>query len=231
MSLAEAPLSPAALPAPSAILWDWDNTLVDAWAGVQAGMNAALGAFGLPEWSREEVRGRARLSLRDAFPAIFGAEWEHARDIFYTAVKARHLEVLTLLPGTLQALDAAAAWPQGIVSNKQGGILRAEVAHLGWAPRFGAVIGAGDATADKPAADPVLLALRQLGVAPGRAVWFIGDTGVDMQAARAAGCSAVLLGDAAHDGGIAAVAPDAAFADGDALAACLRGLAKTPPPA
>jgi phosphoglycolate phosphatase len=216
------------LPPPSAILWDWDNTLVDAWAGVQAGMNAALRGFGLAEWSLEEVRARARLSLRDAFPAIFGAEWERARDLFYAEVRARHLEVLRLMPGTAEALEAARPWPLAVVSNKQGAILRAEAAHLGWEGRFGALVGAGDAAADKPAADPVLMALRALGVAPGPSVWFVGDTGVDMQAARAAGCSAVLLGDAAHDGGAAGLATDAAFADGHALAACLRGLAKTP---
>jgi len=216
------------LPAPHAILWDWDNTLVDAWAGVQAGMNAALRAFGLPEWSKQEVQARARLSLREAFPPLFGPEWEKARDLFYIEVRARHLELITPLPGVAEALAAGAAWPQGIVSNKQGPILRAEAAHLGWAPRFGVLVGAGDAVADKPAAAPVLMALEKLGVAPGPEVWFVGDTGVDMQAARAAGCSAVLLGDASHDGGVEALAPDAHFIDGHALAMRLVGLAKTP---
>ncbi|MXP63856.1 HAD family hydrolase [Roseomonas sp. M0104] len=221
-------MSAPALPVPQAILWDWDNTLVDAWGGVQAGMNAALRAFGLPEWSLEEVRARARLSLRDAFPAIFGAEWERARELFYAEVRARHLEFLTPLDGIGNALEAAAPWPLGVVSNKQGPILRREASHLGWDIRFGALVGAGDAAADKPAAAPVLMALERLGVAPGPAVWFIGDTGVDMQAARAAGCSAVLLGDAAHDGGVAALAPDRVFTDAHVLAEYLRGLAKTP---
>ena len=216
------------LPPPRAILWDWDNTLVDAWAGVQAGMNAALRAFDMPEWSVEEVRARARLALREAFPPLFGAEWEKARDIFYAEVRARHRELITPLPGVEAALAAAARWPQGVVSNKQGPILRAEAAHLGWERHFATVIGAGDAEADKPAAAPVLLALSRMGVQPGPEVWFIGDTGVDMRAARAAGCSAVLLGDAAHDGGVQAVAPDAAFADGHALAERLLGLAKQP---
>ncbi|MBO1075285.1 HAD family hydrolase [Roseomonas marmotae] len=216
------------LPGPRAILWDWDNTLVDAWAGVQAGMNAALRAFSMPEWSVEEVRARARLSLRESFPSLFGDEWERARDIFYAEVRARHLELITPMPGIPAALAAAAAWPQGIVSNKQGPILRAEATHLGWASRFGALVGAGDAEADKPSAAPVILALKMLGIAPGPEVWFIGDTGVDMQAARMAGCSAVLLGDAGHDGGMAAAAPDLAFANGHVLAERLLGLAKTP---
>ena len=51
----------------------------------------------------------------------------------------------------------------------------------------------------------------------------VGDTALDMQAARAAGCTAVMLGDAAHDGGVANAAPDRAFRDGEALAGWLRG--------
>ena len=222
------------LPCPTAILWDWDNTLVDGWSAIAAGLNAAFDAFGLPRWTTEEVRSRVRHSLRESFPPMFGADWERARDIFYAAVQARHLAVLTPMPGAAAALRAAAAIaPQGVVSNKQGALLRTEAAHLGWSGFFGAVVGAGDALADKPDAAPLLLALQGCGVLAGPAVWYVGDTALDMRAARAAGCSAVLLGDASHDGGLAHAAPDAAFADGHALAAhlvCLAAsLAKAPP--
>jgi phosphoglycolate phosphatase len=219
-------VTPDILPPPRALLWDWDNTLVDAWGGVQAGMNAALGAFGMPPWTREEVRARARLALAEAFPKLFGAEWERARDIFYAEVRATHLQHIAPLPGIAEALEAALPLPQGVVSNKQGPILRVEARHLGWERYFGSLVGAGDTPKGKPDPMPVLLALSRLGIAPGKEVWFLGDTAVDMQAARAAGCSAVLMGDAEHDGGVANTLPDAAFADGHALAAQLRHLAK-----
>ena len=77
-----------------------------------------------------------------------------------------------------------APWPQGVVSNKAGRYLRAEVAHLGWAGHFGAVVGAGDAAADKPDPRPILLALERLGHPPDGSVWYLGDTALDM-AARA----------------------------------------------
>lgn len=208
---------------PRAILWDWDNTLVDGWAAIHHGLNAAFRAFGLPEWTREEVLARVRRSLRDSFPEIFGADWERARDIFYAEVRACHLKVLHAMPGVEAALDAAAAHgPLGVVSNKQGPLLRAEAAHLGWAPRFSALVGAGDATADKPHPAPLHLALQALGLKAGPDVWYIGDTALDMQAARAAGCRAVLLGDGHHDGGVENIRPDLAFSDGHALAAHLR---------
>ena len=45
-----------------------------------------------------------------------------------------------------------------------------------------------------------------------------------MQAARAAGVTGVLVGDAAHDGGVEHAAPDLHFADAHHVAACLRNL-------
>jgi len=217
------------LNAPRCILWDWDNTLVDGWAAIQHGLNVTFSEFGMPLWDRTTVLARVRGSLRDTFPGMFGEEWERARDIFYDAVRACHLDVLNPMPGVEAAILAAARLgPQGVVSNKQGALLRAEAAHLGWAPHFTALVGAGDAVADKPAAAPLLLALTSCGVSPGPDVWYIGDTVLDMEAARAAGCTAILLGRAAHDGGVIAAAPDHVFDDGHALAEALRCLATTP---
>lgn len=213
--------------APRAILWDWDNTLVDGWAAIEAGLNATFRAFAMPEWDRATVLARVRGSLRDTFPGMFGTEWERARDIFYDAVRASHLAVVRPMPGAAAAIAVAGqVTRQGVVSNKQGPLLRAEAAHLGWRAQFGALVGAGDAAADKPDPAPMTMALGAMGIAADPSIWYVGDTVMDMQAARRAGFRAVLLGDASHDGGIAAAAPDLHFADADALAAALLGLAK-----
>jgi len=216
---------------PTCIAWDWDNTLVDGWAAIQHGLNVTFRQFGMPDWDRSTVLARVRGSLRDTFPAMFGAEWERARDIFYAAVRAQHLEVLSPMPGAEAAIAAAATiGPQAVISNKQGPLLRAEAAHLGWAGRFARLVGAGDAEADKPHPAPFRLALAACGVPAGSRVWYVGDTAMDMQAARAAGCTAVLLGDAGHDGGVANARPDLAFTDAHALAAHLASLARSPGP-
>lgn len=212
---------------PAAVLWDWDNTLVDGWAAIEAGLAATFRAFGMPVWDRRQVLANVRGSLRDTFPGMFGDEWERARDIFYAEVKACHLGVVAPMPGAVAAIAAAGrVAPQGVVSNKQGPLLRAEANHLGWAGQFGALVGAGDAAADKPDPAPMLMALDAMRVQPSPAIWYVGDTALDMQAARRAGFVAVLLGDATHDGGIATAAPDLHFSDGDVLAAALLSLAK-----
>jgi phosphoglycolate phosphatase len=213
--------------APSAVLWDWDNTLVDGWAAIQHGLNVTFRAFAMPEWDRATVLARVRGSLRDTFPGMFGDRWEQARDLFHGAVRSCHLDLLNPLPGAAAALAAAAALgPQAVISNKQGPLLRAEAAHLGWAGRFAALIGAGDAERDKPDPAPFRIALGACGVPAGAQVWYVGDTGMDMQAARAAGLTGVLVGGAPHDGGVIGAAPDLAFADASALAAALAHLAR-----
>ena len=177
---------------PSLLLFDWDNTLVDGWAAIQHGLNATFRHFGMAEWDRAQVLGNVRRSLRESFPDMFGARWEEAREVFYAAVRSCHLDVLRPMPGVPAMLEALEGVPRGVVSNKQGPLLRAEAAHLGW--RFGALVGAGDAVADKPDAAPLLMALAAMGAAPGPGTWYVGDTALDMQAARAAGCLPVLLG-------------------------------------
>jgi phosphoglycolate phosphatase len=113
----------------------------------------------------------------------------------------------------------------GVVSNKAGNFLRAEVLHLGWGPHFGPIIGAGDARADKPDPAPILMALEQLGHPASRSVWYLGDTALDMVAARAAGVTAVLVGDAAHDGGVELANPDLHVHSAHELATWLKSLA------
>ena len=210
---------------PAALLFDWDNTLVDGWAAIAAALNAAFAAYGKPLWTVDDTKNRVRVSLKESFPVMFGESWERARDIFYDTFHGQHLAHVTPMPGAMAALFAGAPWPMGVVSNKAGKFLRAEVVHLGWRDHFGPVVGAGDAANDKPDPAPILLALEQMGRTPDRSVWYLGDTALDMIAAKAAGVTAVLVGDAAHDGGVEHAAPDLHVHSAHDLAAWLKSLA------
>ena len=107
-------------------------------------------------------------------------------------------------------------------------MLRREVARLGWSGYFGSIVGAGDAPADKPACEPVHLALAPSGVPAGAEVWFVGDTAVDIECARNTGCVAVLLLDAMPPEAFARefsrFAPDLSFADEAGLFRGIQGL-------
>jgi phosphoglycolate phosphatase len=212
--------------APRALIFDWDNTLVDTWPTIEAALNATLVQFGQPAWSADDVRARVRASLRDSFPKLFGDRWTAAQDYFYQAFARVHLEQLAPLPGAADLLRALAAErvPVVVVSNKNGHYLRTEVAALGWEAWFRRLVGAGDAAADKPSRLAVELALAPTGIAPAPDVWFIGDTGIDIACARAAGCTAVLIGDHATEDERQRQPPDHHVPD---LAALHRLLATT----
>jgi phosphoglycolate phosphatase len=211
---------------PRAILFDWDNTLVDSWATIHEALNIVMAAMGKPAWSLAETKARVRLSLRESFPVHFGERWEEAREIYLDHFRAIHLERLTVLPGRGELLRSLAAEGLflGVVSNKTGALLRREAEQLGWSAYFGRVVGAGDAVVDKPDAAPVRLALEPSGLAAGEAVWFVGDTGVDMECAGNSGCVPVLLGDEPGPGEMLECAPRLAFSDPAALFRFLRGL-------
>lgn len=180
---------------PRAILFDWDNTLVDTWPCITRAVNVTLRAMDMEEWSDAECRERIGLSMRDSFPGLFGDRWEEARDVFYAAFRDFHIDMLAVLPGSesmLRELHRHGVW-LGVVSNKTGAFLRAEARHLGWTDLFGRLVGAGDAARDKPAIEPVHMALDGSGIAPGADVWFVGDNLVDMQCGVAAGCPPILL--------------------------------------
>lgn len=211
---------------PRAILFDWDNTLVDSWAVIHEALNHCMSAMEKPLWSIEETKEKVRLSLRDSFPLHFGERWEEAKTIYLDKFQTIHLDRLTPLSGRETMLRALAA--DGIflavVSNKSGDLLRREVERLGWSPLFGSIIGAGDAAADKPACEPVHLALAESGVEAGDEVWFVGDTAVDMECALNSGCVPVLLGEVAETAEFVRFAPRLSFPDEASFYRSLRAL-------
>lgn len=184
-----------ALAKPRAIIFDWDNTLIDSWYAIQDAQNHTLETFGLNPWSLEETRRRVRGSMRDSYPALFGKRWREAGEVFYRRFEERHMQTLRPLPGAEAMLRELAdgGFYLGVCSNKKGEYLRKEAEHLGWSGFFGRIVGAFDAGRDKPAPDPVELALAGSGIAPGPNVWFAGDADIDLECAANAGCTPVLV--------------------------------------
>ncbi len=195
MSVQEGRSAAPELRRPRAILFDWDNTLIDSWPVIHDALNATLEAFGMAPWSLDETRLRVGKSLRDTFPALFGGKWKEAEEVFYRRFADCHLERLQSRPGAGRMLAELrdVGFYLGIVSNKRGDYLRREVEHLGWRDYFGRIVGANDAAQDKPAKAPVAMALSGSGVIPGRQVWVVGDAGIDLECALNADCLPVLV--------------------------------------
>lgn len=184
-----------ALPAPRAVLFDWDDTLVDTWGVVRAAYDVMFSVMGHTPWTEEEARERIGPSARELFPQLFGDRWQEADAVFVEAIREGFRDNVKTVEGAREMLDAVAGLGvfMGVVSNKRGPLLREEVGVLGWDGFFKTVVGAGDAIADKPDPAAIRQALIGSGIEPGPDVWFIGNNHVDMECARRAGCTALLL--------------------------------------
>ena len=69
---------PVGLTRPRAILFDWDNTLVNTWQTIVECYHDTFTALGHTPWTASEVRERAHGSLRDVFPTLFGDRAQEA---------------------------------------------------------------------------------------------------------------------------------------------------------
>ena len=158
---------------PRAILFDWDNTLVDSWPTILDALNTTFEAFDMAPWSMIEARERVRHSMRDSFRKLFRDRWEEAGEVFYQRYADIHVKKLRPLAGAEKMLEflTDAGIYLGVVSNKKGDFLRHEAKHLGWDRFFGALVGALDAKKDKPDPEVVDLALADTGIERGPDVW------------------------------------------------------------
>jgi phosphoglycolate phosphatase len=185
------------LPKPRAILFDWDNTLVNTWPLIHSALNMTLRHMDHPEWTYDRVKNEVKQSMRDSFPALFGERWKEAASHYQKSYRSIHLEELVALSGAEEML---AAIPRdevfvGIVSNKMGETLRKELAHIGWEKYFDVAVGSSDAARDKPHPEPVHFALKDSGINAAANVWFVGDTTIDLEVAKATGCTPLLYGE------------------------------------
>jgi phosphoglycolate phosphatase len=182
---------------PKAILFDWDNTLVNTWPVIHEALHKTFAQMGKEPWTLDMVKQRVSRSMRDSFPVIFGDNWQEAGDAYQKHFRAIHLERLQALPGAEDTLKLLSALPVyvAVVSNKKGPNLRRESQHIGWDKYFSKLVGADDTAHDKPHPAPVHSAMEGSGIKPGADVWFVGDSVVDMQVAHATGCVPLWYGD------------------------------------
>jgi phosphoglycolate phosphatase len=183
------------LPKPKAVIFDWDDTVVDSWSTALQALNAALVGMGQAAWSDDEARRRCGGSARDLFQQLFGDRWQEADKIYYDTFNRIFLNNIRIhehIEDILKLLAENKVY-LAVVSNKRGHLLRSEAAHISFDQYFDKIVGAGDAAIDKPNPAPVHMALEDSGIAAGTDVWFVGDSHTDMICALNAGCTPILV--------------------------------------
>ncbi len=180
---------------PKAIIYDWDNTLVDSWPLIQRSIDKTMIAFDKEPWGLEKVKNSVHQSMRESFPQIFGDKWQEAGEIYKKSYHEIHLDI-DFLPNAYDLIRTVAKTDilQFVISNKVGSTLRQECKALRVSDLFFAIIGAHDAYNDKPSKDPVDLALMGSDLDPNKdEIWFIGDTIADVHCALNSGCRPIIF--------------------------------------
>jgi len=183
---------------PVAIIYDWDNTLIDTFPLLFEATNLTREKYGLPVLSEAEAKRSMRRPAREVWPDIFGARWQEAHAFYLNHVRSRNLENMAVLAGAAELVAYAAQHGirQAVFSNKNAVLLRDEVAHFDRDKVFHTVIGNGDFEGlGKPDPAGLFAVMKAMGLDKDERpdIWYVGDTENDLKAAYAAGVMPVFI--------------------------------------
>ena len=180
---------------------DLDGTLVDTILDLHQACNAMLAELERQDRSVEEIarfvgRGTNTLVRRCLTDDATGVEpdaelFENGLNAYlkhYAHINGKHAKVYAGVKEGLAAL-LAAGYPMGVVTNKPVKFTLPLLQATGLMPYFKAVIGGDSTPHKKPAPDPIIAACLEMDVSLIHNL-HVGDSGNDIQAARAADCFA-----------------------------------------
>ena len=200
MRLAEPPLTHA-LRDISHVIFDLDGTLIDSSYDYATCFEQLALEWGCPAPSSERIRGLMYAGLlpqlAEALGPLEGEELERAVERFRELCIDLPLTHTQLYPGALALLDQLAerGVKLSVCTNRPQDLAELVLKELGIAERFELIVGGDAGHERKPSPEMLLFLMERLGVRPEQGV-MVGDSEVDVQAARAAGlaCAAVSWG-------------------------------------
>ena len=196
-----------------AVIFDMDGTLMDSMNPVNDAFVETIEAAGGPTYTHAEIVAAFPKGPSDRMLThLLGRQVDAAESSDYHRRLDEKAGSLLPYPGIVEALDALAGYVRlAVFTGADRVSLRLLLGRTGLLDRFEVTTGGDEVVDAKPAPDGILLTCERLGVPPARAA-YVGDSGPDMEAARAAGALAVgaawgSLWQASHPADVTANAP------------------------
>ena len=187
---------------PAAILFDLDGTLVDSAPDLAGALDTLFKEQGWAPHSLAGVKamvggGVPKLIERALHKSGIDADSARREELvqrFLGHYGARATRLTRPFPGAMEMLKQLkeAGTHLGVCTNKPEAITRQILDALSISPLLGAVIGGDTLPTMKPDAAPVLAALEILRSGPDEGM-MVGDSAVDLGAARGAGVPVILV--------------------------------------
>lgn len=199
------------------IVFDLDGTLIDSLPDVTDAANALLAEEGREALSPDVVAGFIGWGegvFVDRLIAHAGLDPEARRGLLERFIE--HYKIAghetRLMPGVEAALDDLRnkSVPMGLCTNKPRAALLPVLEKSGLGRWIEVIVAGDDLPARKPAPDPLLKVLRDLGAARGL---YVGDSMVDARTALHAGIPFALFTEGIRTDPVEAIPHDHAFAD------------------
>ena len=189
-------IKPTSIKPPRAVFFDWDGTLVDTLVFLEGAHDHILKTLGMEAQEKgwfTDYFGQPRDFI---YKGIYTDQRVEAQRLFEEYVQANHIGPLQPMDGAQEMLQLLQDHniPMGIVTNKIQEFVAPESTHFGWDHYFKTIVGAGEASEDKPSAAPLLLAIERAELDMDISdIWYVGDTRADMGCAKNAGAKMVYL--------------------------------------
>lgn len=174
-----------------ALIFDLDGTLIDSKLDLALAVNATLEHMRREPLLHETIysyvgNGASTLVERALGGGATNAEAEEGLAYFLSYYRAHMLDNTVTYPGVREGLELLSEHPMAVLTNKPVRFSERILEGLGISRYFRYVYGGNSFQTKKPDPEGVNVLLRDLAIAP-REAMVVGDSEVDVRAARNAG--------------------------------------------
>ncbi|HEX6902115.1 MAG TPA: HAD-IA family hydrolase [Thermoanaerobaculia bacterium] len=183
---------------PAALVFDLDGTLIDSRRDIATAINRMREEYGLPPLALEQVvtmvgEGARLLVERALGPDFAPDEVDQALARYLDHYRDVCLDTTRPYPGIEEMLGVLAErYPLALLSNKGEALSRRILEGLGLAHCFREILGGDSLPTRKPDPAGLRLLAERLDV-PIESLLLVGDTWIDAETAKAAGCAFALV--------------------------------------